>query len=98
MDFFLEIVFEFLLDYCFDIINNEKIKPIIRKIFLLIITLIYCSLEVLFIFITLIVNNIFVKIMFIALTISILYLIARLWIKVYKDKPFYIKKNHKEIE
>lgn len=95
MDFFLEVIFEFLLDYCFDIVNNEKIKPTIRKIFLLIITLLYCLLEFLFIFIALKTDDIFAKILFISSTIFILFLLVRLWIKVYKAKPFSINKKDK---
>jgi hypothetical protein len=86
MDLLFEILFEILLEGCFEIISNKNINIVFRKILLSIITIFYLSLILGFIYLSISVSNIFVKIIFIGVIILISNILIRLWIRIYRNK------------
>lgn len=81
----MEIVFEFLymllLDGCFEMISSKKINVVIS-----IVTLFYAALIAAFTIIIIKVQVIAVKILLTLVTISLLALVFKLWIKVFRAK------------
>lgn len=88
MEFIFEIIGTLFFEGCFYIVSNEKIKPLYRKLMLLVITLFYWLLIYGFVYIAIKVDIFLVKLIFIGTIFSFLYFLIKLWIKVYKKKTF----------
>lgn len=86
MDLLFQVLFTFLFEGCFEIINDKDINIFIRKIILAIMTLFYISLILIFIHLIIKSSVILVKIFLVGIIIFIVTLFIRLWVKIYRNK------------
>ncbi len=88
MELLLEFIFTIIFEGCFEVISNKKIKPSIRKVILLIISLFYLFLVIGIVLLAVKTPLVIGKIICIAVDIMIVFFIIKLWLKVLTEKPF----------
>ena len=88
MELLFEFIFTIIFEGCFEVISNEKIKPSIRKVILLIISLFYLFLVIGIVLLSVKTPLVIGKIIFIAVGIMIVFFLIKLWLKVFTEKPF----------
>lgn len=88
MELLFEIIGTLSFEACFEIISNEKVKPIYRKLMLGVVTLFYSLLIYGFGYIAVKSEELIIKLFFIAIIVLLFFFLMRLWINVYKKKPF----------
>ena len=86
----MEVIFEFLymlfIDGCFDIISNQKINILFRKIVLGIVTIGYLGLILAFAMLMIKIQSITIKMLLALVILLILAMLIKLWLKLYKNK------------
>lgn len=88
MEFLFEIIGTLFFEACFEIISNQRVKPIYRKLILGVVTLFYSLLIYGFGYITVKSEELIIKLFFIVIIGLLLFFLIKLWINVYQKKTF----------